>query len=101
MNTLARPLSSMRTILALAGLTFIAGTSGMAVSFVFLSSASNLDVIAGAAGFVAGSVLAASGLLSIAVLRRSPVGSDEGAQVAGSVLTIAPERFGRWLTHFQ
>jgi hypothetical protein len=101
MNTFARPLPSMKTTLALAGLTFIAGVGGMAVSFVFLSSASNLDVVAGAAGFVAGSVLAASGLLSIAVLRRSSVGSEENARPAASVLTIAPERFSRWLTHFQ
>src|SRR6516165_8695781 len=101
MSTLARALPSVKVILALATLTFVAGAGGMAVSFVFLSSVSKLDVIAGAAGFIAGSILSASSLLSIALLGRSPVGRAEGAKAAGGVLTIAPERFSRWLTHFQ
>jgi len=45
----------------LAMLTFCAGVVGMVISFVFLASASALDVLAGAAGFVAGSILAAAG----------------------------------------
>ena len=48
----------------LAVLAVIAGLAGMGVSFVFLASRVLEDVIAGAAGFVAASVLAGAGVLS-------------------------------------
>jgi len=79
----------------------IVGTSGMAISFAFLSSASHLDVIAGAAGFVAGSVLSAAALLAIAISRRVLIETESVAQTAGGPLTIAPHRVSRWLDHFR
>jgi hypothetical protein len=45
----------------------------MAVGFLFLASSSWLDVLAGAAGFVAGAVLLAAGLGVQAALACSPV----------------------------
>jgi hypothetical protein len=101
MNALERPLPSGKSVLGLAALTFVAGTAGMAISFAFLASASHLDVIAGAAGFVAGSILSASGLLAIAVSRRLQVGSQGAAHATGGTLTIAPQRASRWLEHFR
>src|SRR5262245_38218562 len=84
MATTARVLSSGRAVRTLALLTFLAGAAGMAVSFLYLASEHRLDVLAGAAGFVAGSVLAGAGLLSVAVLTRP----------AGAVAPSAPEADG-------
>src|SRR4051794_32961617 len=61
-----------RPWLALSVLTLVVGAGGMGVSFLFLASANHLNVIAGAAGFVAGSVLAAAGLLSLTIQSRAP-----------------------------
>ena len=44
------------------------GPLGMAVSMVFLDSSSGADIASGVAGFLAGAVLAASGLVALAVL---------------------------------
>ena len=60
----------------LAVLTFVAGAAGMVVSFAFLASNHPLDVTAGAAGFVAGAVLVASGLISLSLQRRLPLVAD-------------------------
>jgi hypothetical protein len=73
----------------------------MAVSFLYLASESRLDVLAGAAGFVAGSILAAAGLLSLTSLVRLPA--------AGALALPAPRptAFGplttvrRWLEHYR
>src|ERR1043166_2765684 len=59
-------------ILPLASMTFVLGAGGMAMSFVFLASARELDVLSGAAGFLGGAVLAAAGLLALALQNRSP-----------------------------
>jgi hypothetical protein len=72
MKAIGAALPSGKPILVLAFLTFLAGAVGMAISFLFLASTSHLDVLAGAAGFVAGSVLLAAGLLAVAVLVRLP-----------------------------
>lgn len=45
-----------------------AGLLGMALSFLYLASASMADITAGAAGFVAAAVLLGAGLLSLTLL---------------------------------
>ncbi|HEY1375982.1 MAG TPA: ferritin-like domain-containing protein [Gemmataceae bacterium] len=91
MHALIHALPARRPVVTLAGLTFAAGVAGMAVSFLFLASDHSLDVLAGAAGFTAGSVLAAAGLVSISLqrpaVRRDAVGAAPAVR--------------RWLTHFR
>ncbi|MCA8954893.1 MAG: hypothetical protein KDC87_02405 [Planctomycetes bacterium] len=48
----------------------LCGVAGMLVSFAFLASAGFENIVAGASGFVAGSILVAAGVLSAAVLDR-------------------------------
>jgi hypothetical protein len=77
-------------------LTFAAGIGGMAISFCFLASAHELDVRAGASGFIAGSILVAAGLISISTLRPQAQTRDvETAWDAESPLAV-----NRWLRHF-
>ena len=84
----------------LAGLVMIAGVCGMALSLIFLASADARDVIAGAGGFVAGSILAASGLVSFAVVERIPRRLEPLAD--GPDFPFAPPLdIERWLAHFQ
>jgi hypothetical protein len=93
MNATTGMPASRNGVHVLAMLALAAGTLGMAVSFVFLASSQQLDVIAGAAGFVAGAALAASGLVSIALVTR-PAAPAIIAEAAPAVdLT-------RWITHF-
>jgi hypothetical protein len=96
MNAIATT-GALRTPLhRLALLTFAAGVLGMALSFIYLASNHQLDVIAGAAGFVAGSVLAAAGLVSLAIVSRaSAVVRDAVAVKAGPTVSVS-----RWLAHF-
>jgi hypothetical protein len=86
----------------LALLALAAGVAGMAMSYLYLASADQLDVIAGAAGFVAGSVLIAAGLLSAAVLSRSPVAATTTVEVTPAAPALAPPSvLARWLAHFR
>jgi hypothetical protein len=74
----------------------------MAISFLYLASDSRLDVIAGAAGFVAGAILVASGVVSIAVVTRLPLASDVAMPAATPRPAFAPARVvSRWLAHFR
>src|SRR5262245_64904573 len=91
-----------RASVTLASLTFVAGVCGMAISFLFLASSHHLDVTAGAAGFIAGSVLVAAGLIA-GSLQRPRVSADcptapatRGVEVADPPLDLA-----RWTAHFQ
>jgi hypothetical protein len=85
------PLPQAATPVAiLSALTLLAGASGMAVSFLFLASQHHLNVLAGGAGFVAGAVLVAAGLLSLVVQSRSPTQSEAAIHVAGSLLMLLP-----------
>jgi hypothetical protein len=68
----------------------------MAISFPFLASAHRLDVLAGAAGFVAGSILAAAGLVSLALLVHAPEAGEAGTLPASD----SPLAVRRWLAHF-
>lgn len=56
--------------LALAVCTMIAGAAGLVLSFIFLASADMRDITAGTSGFVAGSVLIGSGLISLSLVSR-------------------------------
>ncbi|HEX5271837.1 MAG TPA: ferritin-like domain-containing protein [Gemmataceae bacterium] len=96
MQPVARLLLPRTPVAALAALTFAAGVAGMAVSFLFLASDHQLDVAAGAAGFVAGSVLVAAGLVSISVQRPRTADESDGS----TVLDLPPD-VARWAAHFR
>ena len=97
MIALVRPQSAGKTLLILAALALLAGVGGMAISYAYLASADQLDVVAGAAGFVAGSVLTAGGLISLTLLGRLPI---DGADTT-TVQADTPFAVGRWLAHFR
>jgi hypothetical protein len=83
-----------KSITQIARLTFMCGGAGMALSLWYLASSHPLDVLAGAAGFVAGAVMIAGGLLSLAVLSRP-------ATEAFTPAVASPVDVSRWLTHFR
>jgi hypothetical protein len=58
-------------------LTLLAGGAGMGVSFMFLASSIPGENTAGLAGFVAGSILLGSGLVSLVLLATRPAGREE------------------------
>jgi hypothetical protein len=95
MHAMTRLLSARGTIVPLAWLILVAGASGMAVSFLYLASNHPLDVTAGLAGFIAGSVLVAAGLVSLAVQGPAPAESPI-PEVLDPPLDVP-----RWLAHFQ
>jgi hypothetical protein len=93
------PAQPLRTITML---TFLAGAAGMVVSFVFLSSDHPLDVTAGAAGFVAGSVLVAAGLIALSLQQRLAIADHPAAlPVVSGVDPEPPLDVARWVAHFQ
>lgn len=102
MQAIDKSLSSVKLLLLLAVLTLVAGAGGMAISFLFLASGHVLEVLAGAAGFIAGSILAAAGLLSITLLSRLPASWEKQPAALNPVKASAPPLdIGRWLAHFQ
>jgi hypothetical protein len=92
--------TSRRSMLFLTWFIFGMGVIGMAISFAFLASANSLDVIAGGAGFIAGSVLVAAGILTEAILHRSLVEST-GQVLRPSAIFAPPEVVDRWIANFQ
>jgi len=70
---------------ALSVISIGAGCMGMVLSFLYLASGSMADITAGTSGFVAGSVLIGSGIVSLTMLSlksekqgasdQSPVGN--------------------------
>jgi hypothetical protein len=70
----------------------------MAMSFVYLASESRLDVIAGAAGFVAGSILVAAAVLAMTVLIAQ---APDAAAPALWAAFSRPQFVKRWITHFR
>ncbi len=56
-----------------------AGACGMVLSFLYMASARLEDVTAGAAGFVAGSVLVGAGLISLTILTVKASSTRDGA----------------------
>lgn len=63
--------------LILSGGAVLMGGAGMVLSFVYLASSSMADITAGTSGFIAGSVLIGSGLISLSMLATRPSGVDE------------------------
>jgi hypothetical protein len=98
MRAIEHILQSGKSLAALAWGMLVAGAGGMAVSFAFLASANQLDVLAGAAGFIAGAILAAAGLLALTVLGWRPAA---GAAVHGAPAGVPPGSVSRWLAHFR
>jgi hypothetical protein len=102
MTTVSRTFPMRKPLVAVAALTFAAGGGGMALSFLYLASPHPLDVTAGAAGFVAGAILAAAGLVSVALQRPVgwaddlPTAVDDGPAPFGPPLAV-----DRWLAHFR
>jgi hypothetical protein len=77
-----------------------AGTLGMAISFAFLASRHHLDVIAGAAGFVAGAILTASGLLSFAIVARASAADLTLLDRSPPAEAVPSVSLPRWVIHF-
>jgi hypothetical protein len=91
-----------RSVHRLATLALVAGTGGMTVSFFYLASSSRLDVLAGAAGFVAGAILDAAGLLALALLSRlCLVSASPAPVVSGRLANTLPSAGKRWIAYFQ
>ena len=66
--------------LVFAGLAVAAGGLGMLASLLALSLRSPADVMAGVAGFVAGAILIAAGLVSMTMLATRPAVSTATEQ---------------------
>jgi hypothetical protein len=94
-------LPTARPLAVLAALSLLAGVGGMAISYAYLASAHELDVLAGAAGFVAGSILVATGLISVSLRRPSALGEALAPPVEESPALEPPLDCDRWLAHFR
>jgi hypothetical protein len=84
----ARP--SATAIVWLSVLVLLAGAGGMAASFLFLCSRHDADVIAGAAGFVAGAILVAAGLLALAIQSQSDATARGAARAVYCLIAFVP-----------
>jgi hypothetical protein len=83
-----------RLVYRLAIATLAIGVLGIAISFAFLASSDPRDVVAGAAGFVGGSLLASAALCSIAVLTPTVERLAPRCPATGDV------SLQRWVAHF-
>jgi hypothetical protein len=102
METMRQIQVSDKPVLTLSWSMFAAGVIGMAVSFVFLASTDSLDVIAGGAGFVAGSIFVAVGVLTVAIVSRSlPAGAKPTEASRPSTTLASAQVVDRWTAHFQ
>ena len=52
----------------MSALLIVAGIAGMVLSFIFLASGSQGDILAGNSGFLAGSAMIGSGVIAISIL---------------------------------
>ena len=90
-----------KPVLALSCFIFAAGVIGMAISFVFLASTDSLDVIAGSAGFVAGSIFIATGIVTVAIVSR-PSAGVKAIDTSRPAMPFAPAPVvDRWIEHFR
>ena len=64
-----------KSVLVAGFLSMLAGSAGMALSFLYLASASMADITAGTSGFVAGAVFIGSGLIACSTVAGT--GSQE------------------------
>jgi hypothetical protein len=101
MHAVARLLTTKPSVGRLAFLLFVAGAVGMVVSFVFLASNHPLDVTAGAAGFVAGSVFVAASLISVSLQRRLAPAVPALPQTKNDAIQEPLIDAPRWVAHFQ
>jgi hypothetical protein len=94
MHAYAKTRPAVRSLTLVSFLIVACGIAGMVTSFVYLASNHYFDLIAGAAGFVAGSIFVSGGLIAAALLVRGPARED----------AVAPTRpmvdARRWLAHF-
>jgi len=80
-------------VVILAVLAMITGALGMMASFTYLALKDQRDILAGASGFVAGSVLIAAGLISLALIaaaQKSPSPDDNQFRKSGEYVTSRP-----------
>jgi hypothetical protein len=75
----------------LAPLAVLVGVIGMPASFLYLASSHNQDVLAGVAGFIAGSVLVGSGLVSMAILATRSSEVSSGSPNPSASLGLPPD----------
>jgi hypothetical protein len=97
-HALERTVPSSRVSYYFGLLVLASGAGGMAVSFAFLASNQEADLIAGAAGFIAGSILVAAGQLSLTLQDRA-VGLRLG--IGERAIEHPPLAVGRWVNHFR
>ena len=72
---------SLRAVcLILSSGAIVLGAAGMVLSFLYLASSSMADITAGTSGFVAGSVLIGSGLISLTLLASRPRYAEEAKE---------------------
>jgi hypothetical protein len=65
--------SSLRPLcLVLSSLSVLAGGLGMLASFLYLASKTMDDITVGMAGFIAGAILIAAGVISLTMLATRP-----------------------------
>jgi hypothetical protein len=66
--------NSLRPLcLILSFLSMIAGGLGMLMSFLYLASKAMDDIVVGMAGFIAGAILIAAGVISLTMIATRPV----------------------------
>ena len=68
------------TCLILSAGVILLGAAGMVLSFLYLASSSMADITAGTSGFVAGSVLIGSGLVSLTMLASRVARPEEAGE---------------------
>lgn len=64
-----------KVCLLAASLSILVGGGGMVLSFVYLASGSMADITAGAAGFIASSILIGCGLISATLVATKSAGA--------------------------
>jgi hypothetical protein len=72
---------SLRPVcLILSSGALLLGAAGMVLSFLYLASSSMADITAGTSGFIAGSVLIGSGLISLTLLASRPAQAEQAKE---------------------
>jgi len=72
----------------------------MATSYLYLASNHYFDLVAGAAGFVSGSIFVSGGLIALVLLRQAPEGADNAQETRAAPTTTPLVNIHKWLAHF-
>lgn len=89
-------------MLAVAALVVAAGAVGMGISYIYLASSHPLDVLAGGAGFIAGSILISAGVLAATWLSTPSIAASEQFGKRTPATAFANTNFvHRWRAHFR